>query len=452
MLIDECRTRNSTDDAQSTATSSSPPPPSRGHRRESETTIANKESANRTVRFSSSHLTSNDVFMRIDSWPNERRPASDGGVLCCGCVDAIRGWSRRQRCLLAFVVLLLLFSIASAIVLLIFFIVNTGGHNHAYPNNLLTTSTTMTSTTSSRSSQFLVGYVVRTSSQFHSFGVNLTTFAPDVAGLVYTSRIIGYSVRDSRMIVFNETSNTFAAYNLSMADASCATCQILSYDPRIIPPTVDSVIACCWDCRDMASSESQKCSVKGHYFEIINKSVEMRVDDDRSTLHVTTMSNSTTPCTIQTIVLNGTSMVTQIGDTIQCPSIDIEALSTIVEYKVMNVLDAGGNLRLYDSTFNETIAIDYHANTTAPMVFRSQATRESIELIAMIYDGVFYATRRNRVSSCVSTLIDGSSAFLFDGAFRGGDWIGDRLMVWYAERDGVNLASFEFEWPDDTKC
>ncbi|KAK5981129.1 hypothetical protein GCK32_009190, partial [Trichostrongylus colubriformis] len=60
----------------------------------------------------------------------------------------------------------------------------------------------------------------------------------------------------------------------------------------------------------------------------------------------------------------------------------------------------------------------------------------------------FYSLRYTISTTCVAVLSNYYETFLFSGELRNFDWAGDTLMLWYVDRNGVNVVNFQFAWDD----
>lgn len=332
-----------------------------------------------------------------------------------------------------------------------------GHNNNNYHNDVLTTPTTTSEgPTSSAPSPYLSAYVTKTASEYYDFQVNLTSLTPDINGFEFQNRLLGWSQESESMIIFEPSSGNFSTFHLPINASFCEKCEILSYseDVSVIQP--DDVIFCCWNCQ---GGRSHKCSVKGHLLEILNHPVEKRISRDRTSLYLSTVTD---PCTLQTIMVNGTTGFTKIGKSMICPNSTYgiqhmittsRGFDTDYPYILESVINDKGDFILYDKNQNPMDTVFYSLNTTNTTTFTISTRFDySDQYIALIFPTRIYVILQNVDSNCVTILHNGYVDYKYDGEFGGGGWVGNRLMIWFRERAGANISTFDFQFPYDFAC
>ncbi|CAI5442062.1 unnamed protein product [Caenorhabditis angaria] len=384
-------------------------------------------------------------FELIDSWrndENEEKEHKSRFSMHCDCIDAIRRWSRKKQFLLFSVIILFLFFIAAAIVLLILLLIRNNNNN--YHSNVLTTTTTQTTTTSTVALPYLVGYLTKTTSEFKSFGANLTSLSVDNSGYNYNHRLLGYS--QDQFLLYNLDYVTKYDMMIGFSD-----CQILSYSENATVMNIENMIYCC---RRIGETT---CWVYGYSIDIPDEIIEIRISEDRNSLYVVTKSEI--DCVLQNILINGINKSTKIGMMKACPETDqgIFKIST-TSYEISgnsdfsyNIISDSGHLLIYRN-MTDFYDIPFNLNATVSPIISTTIIKNH-KLIALIYPpSRMYVTRQNLISGCVSTLSNQYVDFKYDGEFKSGDWIGEDFMIWFEERQGANIATFQFQWPDDLQC
>uniref|UniRef100_A0A1I7UPG6 DPPIV_N domain-containing protein n=1 Tax=Caenorhabditis tropicalis TaxID=1561998 RepID=A0A1I7UPG6_9PELO len=348
-------------------------------------------------------------------------------------------------------------------------------NNNNYQNDVLTTPlplpTPPAPPTPPPSAPYLIAYVLKTTSEFYDFHVsNLTSLTPENVGYTWQNRLLGWSQDSKSLITFDPNTGKFNSTQLDIATWLCSTCRILKIRDDVDVLKSSDIVYCCSDC----ISGSYHCSVNGFHFQVSDDPCEIQVEKS-SDLYMVTWQYST--CTLQTTTFNGTDGSVKIGETSSCPNTTTPTAllnpirNLVTSSKVLTrafgetwqmdtVISERGDLVLFDRFQNLTNVIYFgmYSNGTTmekdPMIISTRID-ESIEhrLIAIIYPTRFYITRQNLQSGCVTTLSGpGYVEYRFDGSFGGGAWIGDDLMLWYSDRGGANIATFQFDFPSDLSC
>ncbi|KAE9418362.1 hypothetical protein Angca_001979 [Angiostrongylus cantonensis] len=73
-------------------------------------------------------------------------------------------------------------------------------------------------------------------------------------------------------------------------------------------------------------------------------------------------------------------------------------------------------------------------------------------MVAILQPSRFYALRFNLVSGLATVLDNYYQSFYFSGELRQSSWTGETLMLWYVDRNGVNIVQFQFKWYSNNSC
>ncbi|KAK6014509.1 hypothetical protein OSTOST_20106 [Ostertagia ostertagi] len=400
-----------------------------------------------------------DQFLRIVSWqesiPAQENPSPTPTSDIAGTVRSwYRSLSRRTLFIGLIVLLAVLFIIAIIITVVVVFVFE-NHDDHAFTAIVFTMSSSSPPTPTPF--PFPVGFVVGTLFRYIPLG-----------------EFISYG-NNSLSLLNNDT---VSKSRVLLDTLNCTSCTVLAADDRCFSATSNicyqsQTIYCCTNCTYGANF----CRVKGVLYEFYDQLVETRVFSNADGLQLTVASQITSPsCAVQThrIAANGTIFSGSIKSC-QSPhhqmspkyaylsSTTLDPDSAIYT-DILTVIDSDGNVQLTNVSSSTALTylpmrikvnLDFLQNIKENKVLIQDSVlsiastvQDGHLLVAILQTSRFYALRYSFNTKCVAVLNSYYQTFLFSGELQNFAWAGDTLMLWYVDRNGVNIVQFQFQWDD----
>ncbi|PAV73475.1 hypothetical protein WR25_26645 isoform B [Diploscapter pachys] len=445
-----------------------------------------KPELQRTVRFPSSDIDHN-TFIRIDSW-NNRNNRSDAETAQCkqSIRDRLTSWwenlSRKNFIILVTSALIVLFLIALALVLIIVFVINGNNDpNDPKKNNPTTMTPTSPGSSTTRTLPFLKGSVSGSASHFYPIYPLPESVEPDLREYKFRNRFIGYGngtlfLTDSDRI---DTNYTQIEFDLSegMDNSTCSNCTVLAVADECFNQTeadnctVSKSIFCCYNCTGLSSTF---CYVQGVIYRTSGLLIEQRVSASAASLSIVTSSLQQT-CSFQLHRIDSSPSQFYDGPLEHCyvPAPNTTTpIPPVQLQKAMSVASVTANIQK-DPSFSYLVFVDEQGSVvivnqsakfdllfgpvqldiSGPIVNLTVSfyAGERI-LIAIVQKDKFYVVRFNTKSQCISILLSKFHKFQYDGELQKGEWIDEKLLLWFRTEDGPNMVVFTFLFPSDAYC
>ncbi|KAK6738620.1 hypothetical protein RB195_020624 [Necator americanus] len=388
----------------------------------------------RDSRFPSSMVDSGQ-FLRIASW---REPSDSDTVTPTPSADTdiagnMRTWYRnmsRKKLFIIFVSLLVVLFIAAVIITVVLVLALQNHNKNEHEFTAIVFTVTSPSTPTAAPFRYVPGYVIGTESRYVPLGT-VDSLVPDIRGFTFM---------DQLLIWGDDT--------LQMVPLRCDQSQ---------------AIYCCSGCPLVGNL----CRMKGSLYQFSDLLVETRISADGDMLLLTTASLiNTTNCALQTHRVQNDGSIFS-GSIQRCygsgevkseqdPNFVKIATTTLSpdsagSASVLTAVDSSGNVRLHNLTSDTTL--EYIPTKIEGRVLSISTTIEGDDLmVALLQESRFYAIRLNLISGCVSLLENYYQNFLYSGQLRDFAWAGENLILWYTDRQGVNIVQFQFKWNSDSTC
>ncbi|EYC44957.1 hypothetical protein Y032_0444g1563 [Ancylostoma ceylanicum] len=407
-------------------------------------------------------------FLRIVSWrdPSDSE-SSTPSPPPADIAGTMRSWyhgiSRRKLFIILVILVVVLFIAAVIITIVLVFVLQ--GHSkkdHDFTAVVFTVTTLPPPTTTPF--PYLTGYVVGTLSRHVPIGV-ADSVEPDNRGFTFRQQLLVWGNNTLSLI----GNNSVVQGQLLLDTKNCTSCGLLSAEDSCLTPgaslscSQSQVIYCCFGC----PQAQNLCRVRNVLYEFSDQLVEARISDNGEKLLVTTASQvNTSSCAIQThrIGSDGSSFSGPIrscygqrseGSGQDPHSVALAtttfSINSAIAADVLTAMDSDGTVKLYNLSSDGTTA-------SVPMKIEGDVLSVSTTvqgdrlLVAFLQSSRFYALRLNLVSGCVSVLESYYYKFSYAGELRDFAWAGETLILWFVDRDGVNIVQFQFKWDSDTTC
>ncbi|KHJ91115.1 hypothetical protein OESDEN_09027, partial [Oesophagostomum dentatum] len=195
--------------------------------------------------------------------------------------------------------------------------------------------------------------------------------------------------------------------------------------------------------------------------------VESRISADGETLFLATASQvKSTSCAVQIhrVASDGSTFSGPIqtcyrpehDDSKQGMQFERVATTTLfpdlsTSADILTAVDTNGSVLLYNLTSDMLLAY-LPARIEQDVLSISTTIQEDRLLVALLQQTRFCALRYNFASGCVSVLEGYYQKFDYSGELRDFAWADENLIMWYVDRQGVNVVEFQFKWHPDNVC
>ncbi|PAV73478.1 hypothetical protein WR25_26645 isoform E [Diploscapter pachys] len=400
--------------------------------------------------------------------------------------DRLTSWwenlSRKNFIILVTSALIVLFLIALALVLIIVFVINGNNDpNDPKKNNPTTMTPTSPGSSTTRTLPFLKGSVSGSASHFYPIYPLPESVEPDLREYKFRNRFIGYGngtlfLTDSDRI---DTNYTQIEFDLSegMDNSTCSNCTVLAVADECFNQTeadnctVSKSIFCCYNCTGLSSTF---CYVQGVIYRTSGLLIEQRVSASAASLSIVTSSLQQT-CSFQLHRIDSSPSQFYDGPLEHCyvPAPNTTTpIPPVQLQKAMSVASVTANIQK-DPSFSYLVFVDEQGSVvivnqsakfdllfgpvqldiSGPIVNLTVSfyAGERI-LIAIVQKDKFYVVRFNTKSQCISILLSKFHKFQYDGELQKGEWIDEKLLLWFRTEDGPNMVVFTFLFPSDAYC
>ncbi|KAL6736335.1 hypothetical protein Aduo_006699 [Ancylostoma duodenale] len=424
------------------------------------------KSCERDQRFPSPMVDSGQ-FLRIVSWRDPSDSESSTPTPQPDLAGTMRSWyhgiSRRKLFIILVILVVVLFIAAVIITIVLVFVLQ--GHSkkdHDFTAIIFTVTTPLPPTTTPF--PYPTGYVIGTLSRHVPLGV-VDSLKPDNRGFTFREQLLAWG-NNTLSLVGN---NSVAQGQLYLETKNCTSCALLSAEDSCLNPgatltcSQSQVIYCCSGC----SPAQNLCRVRNVLYEFSDHLIEARISTNGEKLLVTTASQvNSSSCALQTHRV-GSDGSTFSGPIRSCYGqrnedsgkephfVDLATTTfspnTAISADMLTAVDSSGNVKLYNLSSDATAAY-IPMKIEGDVLSISTTVQGNHLLTAILQSSRFYALRLNLVSGCVSVLESYYYKFSYAGELRDFAWAGETLIVWFVDRDGVNIVQFQFKWDSDIIC
>ncbi|RCN46919.1 hypothetical protein ANCCAN_07098, partial [Ancylostoma caninum] len=434
-------------------------PPRSRHESVGEHSVKNCE---RDQRFPSPMVDSGQ-FLRIVSWRDPSDSESSTPSPPPDIAGTMRSWyhgiSRRKLFIILVILVVVLF--VAAVIITIALVFGHSKNDHDFTAIVFTVTTPTPPTTTPF--PYPSGYVIGTLSRHLPLGV-VNSLEPDNRGFTFREQLLIWG-NNTLSLVSNKS---VVQGQLYLDIKNCTSCALLSAEDSCLSPgaslscSQSQVIYCCSGC----TQAQNLCRVRNVLYEFSDQLVEARISTNGEKLLVTTASQvNSSSCALQTHRV-GSDGATFSGPIRSCygqqsedsekgPNFVALATTTFSPNSaisdVLTALDSSGSVKLHNLSSDATAAY-IPMRIEGDVLSISTSVQGSHLLAAFLQSSRFYALRLNLVSGCVSVLESYYYKFSYAGELRDFAWAGETLIVWFVDRDGVNIVQFQFKWDSDTIC
>ncbi|ETN72865.1 hypothetical protein NECAME_13703 [Necator americanus] len=408
-------------------------------------------------------------FLRIASW---REPSDSDTVTPTPSADTdiagnMRTWYRnisRKKLFIIFVSLLVVLFIAAVIITVVLVLALQNHNKNEHEFTAIVFTVTSPSTPTAAPFRYVPGYVIGTKFRYVPLGT-VNSLVPDIRGFTFMDQLLIWG-DDTLSVIRNDT---VSQGPLFLDTNNCTSCSLLAADEKclrqMVPLRCDQsqAIYCCSGCPLVGNL----CRMKGSLYQFSDLLVETRISAEGDMLLLTTASLiNTTNCALQThrVQNDGSIFSGSIQRCYGSGEVKSEQDPNFVKIttttlspdsagsaSVLTAVDSSGNVRLHNLTSDTTL--EYIPTKIEGRVLSISTTIEGDDLmVALLQESRFYAIRLNLISGCVSLLENYYQNFLYSGQLRDFAWAGENLILWYTDRQGVNIVQFQFKWNSDSTC
>ncbi|CAJ0605387.1 unnamed protein product [Cylicocyclus nassatus] len=423
--------------------------------------VLRNDELDRNGRFPSANVNSHQ-FLRIASWDKADDNASTPSNR--NFAGTMRSWYRnisRRKLFIILIILLIVLFIAAVIITILFVVILPGHHdNHGFTAIVVSPTAAHTTTVTTTPLPYPTGYVVGTMSRYVAIG-EVDSVMPDMRGYKYRKQLLTWG-NDTLAVL----SDNVTLGELYLDTGNCTSCTLISVDDECLHSNATlscdqtQAIYCCSECPKVDSM----CRVKGVPYEFFGDLVESRVSIDNDALILTTASHlNSSNCVIQLHKMrsNG-SFSGPIQSCYNAQDVEEDVLLTNVATITFSPktafsadflvgLDSHGSIILYNLTYDTPVA-HIPMGIQGDVMSISTTVQDDHVMVAFLQMSKFYALRYNLVSGCVSVLGNYYQKFDYSGTLRDLAWTGESLIIWYENREGVNIVQFQFKWNSDSTC